>query len=166
MMTTPEPLVVTISHSLGRDEAKRRIERGLGSIRGEIARHVTESITSGTATGSTSASWRCCRRSPDGSTCTMNPSGWSSAYRGSFTSSQRKSLAASSAVAPPCSSRRGRRDSSRLLGPGSANAPRPSRRAPENCLDLLLRQAVRRWRSCGGFPGGAMPVDRTFGDGS
>ena len=42
MMTTPEPLIVTISHRLGRDEAKRRIERGLGSIRGEIARHVTE----------------------------------------------------------------------------------------------------------------------------
>ena len=42
MMTTPEPLVVTISHRLGRDEAKRRIEKGLSSIRGEIARHVNE----------------------------------------------------------------------------------------------------------------------------
>lgn len=42
MMTAPEPLVVTISHRLGRAEAKRRIERGLGSIRSEIARHVKE----------------------------------------------------------------------------------------------------------------------------
>src|SRR5687768_8224605 len=42
MMTAPEPLVVTISHRLGRDEAKRRIERGLDSIRGEIARYVKE----------------------------------------------------------------------------------------------------------------------------
>jgi hypothetical protein len=41
-MAAPEPLVVTISHRLGRDEAKRRIERGLDSIRGEIARHVKE----------------------------------------------------------------------------------------------------------------------------
>lgn len=42
MMTAFEPLVVTISHRLGRDEAKRRIEKGLGAIRGEIARHVKE----------------------------------------------------------------------------------------------------------------------------
>jgi hypothetical protein len=42
MMTTPEPLVVTISHRLGRDEAKRRIETGLGAIRSEVARYVKE----------------------------------------------------------------------------------------------------------------------------
>jgi putative polyhydroxyalkanoic acid system protein len=32
-----EPLVVTISHRLGRAEAKRRLEAGLGHIRGEVA---------------------------------------------------------------------------------------------------------------------------------
>jgi hypothetical protein len=37
MLSPAEPIVVTISHRLGRDEAKRRIEDGLGSIRGEIA---------------------------------------------------------------------------------------------------------------------------------
>jgi putative polyhydroxyalkanoic acid system protein len=42
MMTAPEPLIVTISHCLGRDEAKRRIETGLGAIRGELARYVKE----------------------------------------------------------------------------------------------------------------------------
>jgi Putative polyhydroxyalkanoic acid system protein (PHA_gran_rgn) len=42
MMTAAEPLIVTISHRLGRDEAKRRIESGLGAIRGEIARYVKE----------------------------------------------------------------------------------------------------------------------------
>jgi hypothetical protein len=42
MMTAPEPIVVTISHRLGRDEAKRRIEDGLGAIRGEVARYVKE----------------------------------------------------------------------------------------------------------------------------
>ncbi len=42
MMTTAEPLVVTISHRLGRDEAKRRIESGLVAIRGEIGRYVKE----------------------------------------------------------------------------------------------------------------------------
>ena len=41
-MTPAEPLVVTISHRLGRAEAKRRIESGLGAIRGEIARYVKE----------------------------------------------------------------------------------------------------------------------------
>ena len=40
MMTAAEPIVVTISHRLGRDEAKRRIEGGLGAIRGELARYV------------------------------------------------------------------------------------------------------------------------------
>jgi Putative polyhydroxyalkanoic acid system protein (PHA_gran_rgn) len=40
MMTAVEPIVVTISHRLGRDEAKRRIEGGLGAIRGELARYV------------------------------------------------------------------------------------------------------------------------------
>ena len=42
MVTAPEHLVVTISHRLGRAEAKRRIEQGLGSIRGEIARYVKD----------------------------------------------------------------------------------------------------------------------------
>ena len=42
MMTAAEPIVVTISHRLGRDEAKRRIEGGLGAIRGELARYVKE----------------------------------------------------------------------------------------------------------------------------
>jgi Putative polyhydroxyalkanoic acid system protein (PHA_gran_rgn) len=42
MMTAADPLVVTISHRLGRDEAKRRIESGLDAIRGELARHVKE----------------------------------------------------------------------------------------------------------------------------
>ena len=32
-----EPITVTISHRLGRDEAKRRIERALAAIRREIA---------------------------------------------------------------------------------------------------------------------------------
>ena len=31
------PLVVTISHQLGRDEAKRRLDGGLGYIRGQLA---------------------------------------------------------------------------------------------------------------------------------
>jgi len=35
-----EPLTVTISHRLGRDEAKRRIESGLDSIRGELKQYV------------------------------------------------------------------------------------------------------------------------------
>ena len=33
----PKPLVVTISHSLGRQGAKRRIEDGIGSIRSQLA---------------------------------------------------------------------------------------------------------------------------------
>ena len=33
----PEPLVITISHRLGRDEAKRRLDDGLGHIRGQLA---------------------------------------------------------------------------------------------------------------------------------
>jgi putative polyhydroxyalkanoic acid system protein len=37
MMAAAQSLVVTISHRLGRDEAKRRIEDGLGKIRAEIA---------------------------------------------------------------------------------------------------------------------------------
>ena len=41
MITATEPLVVTISHRLGRDEAKRRIDSGLGAIRGEIAQYVS-----------------------------------------------------------------------------------------------------------------------------
>ena len=35
-----EPLIVTITHRLGRDGAKERIDRGLGAIRAEIARYV------------------------------------------------------------------------------------------------------------------------------
>lgn len=37
MITETEPITVTISHNLGRDEAKRRIDSGLGKIRAEIA---------------------------------------------------------------------------------------------------------------------------------
>lgn len=40
MIGATEPLIVTISHRLGRDEAKRRLERGLDSVRGEIAKFV------------------------------------------------------------------------------------------------------------------------------
>lgn len=35
-----EPLVVTISHRLGRDEAKRRLDRGLDHIREQLAAFV------------------------------------------------------------------------------------------------------------------------------
>jgi hypothetical protein len=42
MLTPAEPLVVTISHRLGREEAKRRIESGLGAIRGEVGPYVKE----------------------------------------------------------------------------------------------------------------------------
>ncbi len=40
MMPAPEPITVAISHRLGRDEAKRRIERGLDAIRAEVAPYV------------------------------------------------------------------------------------------------------------------------------
>jgi hypothetical protein len=40
MNTVLEPVVVTISHRLGRDEAKRRIDGGLGAIRAEVAQFV------------------------------------------------------------------------------------------------------------------------------
>lgn len=40
MITTTEPITVTISHRLGRDEAKRRIDSGLGTIRSELAQFV------------------------------------------------------------------------------------------------------------------------------
>jgi Putative polyhydroxyalkanoic acid system protein (PHA_gran_rgn) len=40
MSGASEPIVINIPHRLGRDEAKRRIARGLGAIRDEIARHV------------------------------------------------------------------------------------------------------------------------------
>jgi hypothetical protein len=33
----PEPLIVTISHRLGRDEAKRRLDEGLDHIRAQLA---------------------------------------------------------------------------------------------------------------------------------
>jgi Putative polyhydroxyalkanoic acid system protein (PHA_gran_rgn) len=36
----PEPITVTISHSLGRDEAKRRLDDGLGYIRQQLASFV------------------------------------------------------------------------------------------------------------------------------
>lgn len=35
--TVPDPLVITISHRLGREEAKRRLDDGLGHIRGQLA---------------------------------------------------------------------------------------------------------------------------------
>src|SRR5260370_31778932 len=40
MRTATEPITVTISHRLGREEAKRRIDQGLAAIRGEIAPYV------------------------------------------------------------------------------------------------------------------------------
>ena len=40
MIDTTEPITVTISHKLGREEAKRRIDNGLGVIRAEIAPYV------------------------------------------------------------------------------------------------------------------------------
>ena len=40
MLSATEPLVVTISHRLGRDEAKRRIDGGLGTIRNDLAQFV------------------------------------------------------------------------------------------------------------------------------
>ena len=40
MIGATEPITVTISHRLGRDEAKRRIDSGLGTIRAEIAPYV------------------------------------------------------------------------------------------------------------------------------
>jgi hypothetical protein len=40
MITATEPVTVTISHRLGRDEAKRRIDSGLGTIRTELAQFV------------------------------------------------------------------------------------------------------------------------------
>jgi hypothetical protein len=40
MITATEPVTVTISHRLGRDEAKRRIDSGLGTIRGDLAQFV------------------------------------------------------------------------------------------------------------------------------
>jgi hypothetical protein len=40
MMTPTEPITVTISHRLGRDEAKRRIDNGLAAIRAEIGAYV------------------------------------------------------------------------------------------------------------------------------
>ena len=36
-----EPLIVVIPHSLGRDEALRRIKEGIGRARGEFARVLT-----------------------------------------------------------------------------------------------------------------------------
>ena len=40
MMTSTEPITVTISHRLGRDEAKRRLENGLSTIRAELSAYV------------------------------------------------------------------------------------------------------------------------------
>jgi hypothetical protein len=37
----PDPLIITISHRLGRDEAKRRLDEGLGHIRGQLAAFVS-----------------------------------------------------------------------------------------------------------------------------
>ena len=37
----PEPLVIIISHRLGRDEAKRRLDDGLGHIREQLAGFVS-----------------------------------------------------------------------------------------------------------------------------
>jgi len=40
MLTTTEPITVTISHKLGRDGAKRRIDEGLASVRTDVGPYV------------------------------------------------------------------------------------------------------------------------------
>jgi len=40
MDSVSEPITVTISHRLGRDGAKQRIDAGLDSIRADVARYV------------------------------------------------------------------------------------------------------------------------------
>ena len=40
MLTATEPITVTISHRLSREEAKRRIDSGLASVRAEVAPYV------------------------------------------------------------------------------------------------------------------------------
>ena len=40
MMNTTEPITVTISHRLGREEAKRRLDRGFGEIRSQLGSFV------------------------------------------------------------------------------------------------------------------------------
>ena len=40
MLTATEPITVTISHRLGREGAKRRIDDGLVSIRAEVAPYI------------------------------------------------------------------------------------------------------------------------------
>ncbi|HTV88513.1 MAG TPA: polyhydroxyalkanoic acid system family protein [Stellaceae bacterium] len=40
MIGAGEPVSVTIAHRLGRDEARRRIERALDAIRAEVMRYV------------------------------------------------------------------------------------------------------------------------------
>ena len=37
----PEPIIVTISHALGREEAKRRLDNGLGYIREQLSAFVS-----------------------------------------------------------------------------------------------------------------------------
>ena len=37
----PEPIIVTISHSLGRDEVRRRLDEGLGYVRSQLAPFVS-----------------------------------------------------------------------------------------------------------------------------
>ena len=36
-----DPIVVTIAHQLGREEAKRRLDNGLGNIRGQLGAFVS-----------------------------------------------------------------------------------------------------------------------------
>jgi hypothetical protein len=40
MMNSAEPITVTISHRLGRDEAKKRLDNGLAAIRKDVAAYV------------------------------------------------------------------------------------------------------------------------------
>ena len=37
----PEPIIVTISHSLGRDEARRRLDQNLGYVRAQLPAFVS-----------------------------------------------------------------------------------------------------------------------------
>jgi hypothetical protein len=42
MRTPTEPITITISHRLGRDAAKQRIDSGLGTLRAELLPFVTK----------------------------------------------------------------------------------------------------------------------------
>jgi hypothetical protein len=55
----PEPIIAMISHALGRDEAKHRLDNGLGYIREQLAAFVSSTHYGRRDTGSISALQRC-----------------------------------------------------------------------------------------------------------